>query len=195
MDEVAFSVAECLTRVRQGDEAAARSLVDHLFPTVIRIVQRNLPRKGSEEELAQDVFVKMFSNLGQYRGEVPLEHWVSRIATNHCINAIRAQKSRPEWRMSDLPEEQVQALDAVVRSTEEPHPAHAIAAREMVDALLECLVPEDRLIIRMLEIEGYSTQEIRDVTGWSIARIRIRAFRARSKLNKRFEKLKREGKL
>ena len=102
-----------------------RCLVEYLYPTVIRIVRRHLPRRAAEEHLAQDIFVKMFAKLDQYRGEVPLEHWVSRIAVNHCLNALRAQKARPESRMADLSEDQMAALDAVTTATiEEPNPSH-----------------------------------------------------------------------
>jgi len=191
-----LDVADCLARVRGQDQDAARSLVEHLYPTVIRIVRANLPRRAAEEELAQDIFVKMFQKLDQFRGDVPLEHWVSRIAVNHCLNAIRAQKSRPEWRMSDLSEEQAAALEAAtVDHSHDPDPALQTGARELVDRLLEALIPEDRLLIRMLEIEDLSVDEVRQRTGWSATLIRVRAFRARQKLNKRFRRLRTEGRL
>lgn len=195
MGEIDFNVGECLAQVKVGDEGAARSLVDYLYPTVIRIVRRNLPRKASEEELAQDIFLKMFANLKSYRGEVPLEHWVSRIATNHCLNAIRSQKLRPEWRIGDLSEEQAEAVRATLEDTAQTHPAEAIAAREIVELLLACLGPKDQLIVRLQEMDGYSAEEIKAVTGWPVAYIRVRAFRARRKLNKRYEVLKAQGKL
>ena len=78
-----------LERVQEGDEDAARSLVQRLYPTVIKSVRYHLPRRTSEEDLAQAVFLKIFKNLGQYSGLVPLEHWVSRIAVNTCINQLK----------------------------------------------------------------------------------------------------------
>ncbi len=195
MDDSDFDVQGCLARAKSGDEDAARSLVEFLYPTVIRIVRRNLPRRGAEEELAQDIFVKMFTRLETYRGEVPLQHWVSRIATNHCLNAIRAQRNRPEWRMGDLAEEHAVALEATTPDATHAHPAEALAAREMVERLLDCLNPKDRLLMRLLEMEGYTAEEVKAVTGWSLNAIRIRAFRARGKLNRRYEALKAQGKL
>lgn len=195
MDENAFNEDDCLSLVKRGDECAARSLVDHLYPIVIRIVRRNLPRRASDEELAQDIFVKMFSRLDTYRGEVPLEHWVSRIAANHCLNAIRARKARPEWRMGDLAEEHADAIQATTEDASQKHPAAEIAASEVVDLLLECLSPEDSMIIRMQEMEGCSAEEIKAVTGWPVTYIRVRAFRARGKLNKRYDALKAQGKI
>lgn len=196
MDQVAFNAADCLARVRQGDEIAARDLVEHLYPFVIRIVRNHLPRRGSEEELAQDIFVRMFSRLHQYRGEVAIEHWVSRIAVNHCLNAIRARKVRPEWRMGDLSEEhELVAQATVAATTGDPHPAEAMAARELVDLLLECLLPQDQALIRMLELEDRPVEEIATILGWSVAQTRVRAFRARQKLNRHFERLRKAGKL
>jgi RNA polymerase sigma-70 factor (ECF subfamily) len=189
-----LDIADCLARVRNQDQDAARSLVEYLYPTVIRIVRANLPRRAAEEDLAQDVFVKMFEKLDQFEGQVPLEHWVSRIAVNRCLNAIRAQESRPEWRMADLSEEQAAALDAVTTATEQdPDPSCLIGARELVEKLLEALSPEDRLLIRMLEMDDRSVDEVRQVTGWSAANVRVRAFRARRKLNRRFGDLRKES--
>jgi RNA polymerase sigma-70 factor (ECF subfamily) len=189
-----LDVADCLARARKQDQDAARSLVECLYPKVIRIVRRHLPRRAAEEDLAQDIFVKMFEKLDQFQDEVPLEHWVSRIAVNHCLNAIRAQKARPEWRMADLSEEQSAALEAVTTASgQDPHPSHLIGARELVEKLLEALNPKDRLLIRMLEMDELSIDEVRQVTGWSATYIRVRAFRARRRLNKEFRKLRKEG--
>ena len=129
-NDLELDVADCLARVRGQDQDAARSLVEYLYPMVTRIVRANLPRRGAEEELAQDIFVKMFQKLDQFRGEVPFEHWVSRIAVNHCLNAIRAQKNRPEWRMADLSEDQAAALEAATADhTHNPDPALLMGAR------------------------------------------------------------------
>jgi RNA polymerase sigma-70 factor (ECF subfamily) len=138
----------------------------------------------------------MFTRLEQYKGAVPFEHWVSRIAVNHCLNALRAQHSRPEWRWADLTPEQAETLDAVMTSlSETAHPAEAIGARELVDKLLDTLEPADQWLIRLLELEERSIEEIRQLTGWSSTRIRVRAFRARRKLNKTFQRLKQQGRL
>ena len=62
-----LDVADCLARVRGQDQDAARCLVEHLYPTVIRIVRGNLPRRAAEEDLAQEIFVKMFAKLDQFK--------------------------------------------------------------------------------------------------------------------------------
>lgn len=196
MGESSFDWSECLRRVRQQDPEAACRLVEQLYPHVLRIIATRLPRRESCEDLAQEIFLKMFTNLEQYRGEVPFEHWVSRIAVNHCLNALRAQRSRPEWRWADLSSEQADALDAALASASDtPDPSRAMAAKELVDKLLDTLEPVDRWLIRLLELEERSLEEVQELTGWSSTRIRVRAFRARRRLNKNFHRLTNQKKL
>lgn len=192
MKEMDFDVADCLARVRLRDQDAARLLVEYLAPFVSGIVRRKLPRGAAEEDLVQEIFTKMFEKLDQYRGEVPLNHWVSRIAVNHSLNAIRSQRARPEWRMADLPEEQQTALEGRSLAAEPPPPGQALASWEVVEKILRTLGPEDALLIRLLDIEGLSVAEVRQATGRAAAYIRVRAFRARQKLNRRFGWLKQE---
>ena len=80
MTEPDLDVAACVERVRQRDEEAARRRLQHLYPLVIKLVWAHLPRRTSEEDLMQVVFMKIFASLGQHSGAVPLEHWVTRIA-------------------------------------------------------------------------------------------------------------------
>jgi RNA polymerase sigma-70 factor (ECF subfamily) len=196
MGEASFDLPECLRRVRNRDENAARELVEHLYPQVRRIIATKLPRRDSEEDLAQEIFLKMFTKLEQYRGDVPFEHWVSRIAVNHCLNALRAQHSRPEWRWADLSAEQAQSVEAALTSAADtPHPSQALAARELIDKLLDTLDPADQWLIRLLELDEKSIEQVRQITGWSSTRIRVRAFRARRKLTKMFQRLKSQNKL
>jgi len=189
MSETALDVAACLVQVRQGDEQAARALVGHLYPLVIKIVRAHLPRRLDEEDLAQEIFLKMFANLKQFRGAVPIEHWVSRIAVTTCLDKLRAQKRRPELRWADLTEEEAEVLDAVTASTNDPHPSQALATREVIHKLLETLSPQDRLVIQLLELEDRSIAEVQQITGWNTTLIKVRAFRARQKMKRQFAQL------
>jgi RNA polymerase sigma-70 factor (ECF subfamily) len=189
MVDEAFDFAGCLERVRQHDQAAARQLVTELYPQVIRIVRSHLPRRVAEEDLAQDIFLKMFTRLEQYQGNVPFPHWVSRIAVTTCIDQLRAQKRRPEFRWADLPEAQAEVLDQVLTDEREATPGDALAARELVQKLLDQLKPDDQLVIRLLDLEQKTLVEISRLTGWNQTLIKVRAFRARRKLQKLFKEL------
>lgn len=184
-----LDLPSCLALVRAGDQAAARELVDYLYPQVIRIIRRHLPRRVLEEDLAQEIFMKMFTRMDQYNGAVPLPHWVSRIAVTTCIDHLRAQKRRPEFRWADLSEKEAEVLDAVITNENEVAPDNAVEAHELVHKLLEQLKPEDQLVIRLLDLEQKTIIEISELTGWNKPLVKVRAFRARRKLRKLFETL------
>lgn len=192
MADEGFDVAACLDRVRQRDQIAARELVNHLYPLVIRIVRSHLPRRVAEEDLAQEVFLKMFTRLDQYKGAVAFTHWVSRIAVTTCIDQLRAQKRRPEFRWADLSEKETEVLDSVLTSESEVPANDAMAAHELVTKLLGQLKPEDRLVVQLLDLEQRSVAEISQLTGWNPSLVKVRAFRARGKLKKLFEELERK---
>jgi RNA polymerase sigma-70 factor (ECF subfamily) len=192
MDTTGFNMEACLERARQGDNSAVRELLHELYPLMLKLVRAHLPRRTSEEDLCQMIAIKIVSNLGQYRGSVPIEHWVSRIAINTCLNAVKAEKSRPELRWADLSEEQMNLLNSLAATSDDVRPA---AARELVDRLLLELNPQDRLVISLLHLEGRTIAEIRQLTGWSAPLVKVRAFRARRKLRAAFDQLTREGKL
>lgn len=192
--EAAFDVAACLARVRQNDQAAARQLVEHLYPLVIRIVRSHLPRRVAEEDLAQDIFLKMFTRLAQYQGNVPFPHWVSRIAVTTCIDQLRAQKRRPEFRWADLSENEAEVLDHVLTDERDVTPGDALAARELVHKLLGQLKPDDRLVIQLLDLDQKTIAEISALTGWNQTLVKVRAFRARRKLQKLFQELQNKEK-
>ncbi len=189
-DDETFDFSGCLERVRRADQRAARELVDQLHPLVIRIVRARLPRRVAEEDLAQEIFLKMFTRVAQYQGNVPFPHWVSRIAVTTCIDHLRAQKRRPEFRWADLSENEADVLDAVLTSENEVGAGDALAARELVHKLLDQLKPDDRLVLQLLDLEQKTLAEVADLTGWNNTLIKVRAFRARRKLQKLFEQLK-----
>ena len=188
MDEAPFDMAACLRRVAQRDEDAARLFMQRLYPLVLKLVRAHLPRRTSEEDLVQTVFMKIFANLGQYAGQVPIEHWVSRIAVNTCFNELKAEKIRPEWRWSDFSEEEQHMLDSLSAS-EESHQFPSLASRDLLEKLLATLNPQDRLVVQLLHLEERSVAEVRKITGWSEPMIKVRAFRARRKLQKSLKRL------
>lgn len=189
MVEPSWDAQGCVERVRQGEEAAARDLVRHLYPVILRIVRSHLPRRTAEEDLVQNVFMKVFAKLHQFSSAVPLEHWVSRIAVNTCINELQRERVRPELRWADLSEEQEEVVRGLATNEADLTAAQSLASRELVEKLLDRLGPEDRLVVTLLHLEGRSLEEIRGLTGWSTTLVRVRAFRARQKLRKHLRAL------
>ena len=189
MDEDAFDMAACMRRLAMRDEDAARMFMKRLYPLVLKLVRAHLPRRTSDEDLVQTVFMKIFANLGQYSGQVPIEHWVSRIAVNTCLNELKAEKIRPEWRWSDFSEEEQHLIESLAASASDNNTLPALASRDLLDKLLATLSPQDRLVIQLLHLEERSVSEVRQITGWSEPMIKVRAFRARKKLQKSLRRL------
>lgn len=188
MTTVDFDPATCLARIRAGDEAAARKFVDVTAPLVAKIVRAYVPRHLDRAACEQETYLRAFERIDQYRADAPLEHWLSRIAVHVCLDEWRRRKRRPELRRVDLDDRERDALDAAARTDATVGPA-ATAARELVEKLLECLEPEDAVIVRMLDMEERSTREIAQLLGRTQTSIKVRAFRARRRLRTELKRL------
>jgi RNA polymerase sigma-70 factor (ECF subfamily) len=173
----------------QNDDEAARELVRRLFPLVARIVHAHRPRRTAEEDICQMIFIKVFQKLSQFSGKVPLEHWVSRVAVNTCLNQIESEKVRPEVRHADLSVEEQAVIENLANSTGEVPPDQQLSSRQLVEHLLTALKPVERLAIDLLYLQGRSVEEIRKITGWSAALVKVRAFRARQKMKQQLAKI------
>jgi RNA polymerase sigma-70 factor (ECF subfamily) len=186
VNTIEFDLRQCVEGVRRQDHVSAHALVEYLHPLVMRIVRAHLPRRSAEEDLAQEVFLKLFSRLDQYaeRPGTPFEHWVSRLAVRTCLDSLRAERRRPELRWGDLAEETVAWLKYLVAATDVAPQTAAAEARETVEVLLRRLAPADRLVITLLDLEQRSVREISQTTGWSIPLVKVRVFRARGRLRK-----------
>src|SRR6201982_3881363 len=103
----------------QHDDEAARALVRQLYPLASKVVRADRPRPKAAEHLSQMSFIKVFQKLSQFAGKVPLEHWVSRIAVNTCLNQIESEKIRPELRYADLSTEQQAVIENLTASSAE----------------------------------------------------------------------------
>ena len=166
------------------EEDAARELVRQLYPLVAKLVRAHRPQRSAEEDLCQMIFIKILQKLPQFSGKVPLEHWVSRIAINTCINQIQWEKARPELREADLSEEQAAVVRQIATSDVNLAADHRFAARDLVDHLLHVLKPAERLVIDLLHLQQRSVAEVQELTGWSAPLVKVRAFRARQKMKK-----------
>jgi RNA polymerase sigma-70 factor (ECF subfamily) len=183
MADVGVSRELVAAALRQDDEAA-RELVRSLYPLVAKLVRAHRPARSAEEDLCQMIFIKVMQKLPQFSGKAPLEHWVSRIAINTCINQIQAEKARPELREADLSEEQAAVVRNLAATNDELAPDQSFASRQLVDHLMKALKPAERLVIDLLYLQQRSVAEIGKITGWSGALVKVRAFRARQKMKK-----------
>lgn len=169
-------------RVRAGDEDAARRFFRIYHPVVARIVRNRPSVRHAEEDLCQMIFARVFTNLDQYSGRVPIGHWISRIAVNTCLTEWKKDRRR-ELPESDLREDEVSFIGRVADVSIAEREATR-EAQEVVGQLLDRLEPLDRIIIALLHLDQCSVAETSALTGLPQAVVKIRAFRARRKLHK-----------
>jgi len=179
--EVPWSVQACLDGVRRGESAAAEALVRRFDGQVRRLVRAHRPRAVPEDDLVQDVFLAVFTRLDRYqeREGVPFEHWLSRLTTNLCRDALRSERRR-----RPAPSLSPRALQWISSLVEDPAPPadEVLGARAAVEALLSELPPDDRLLLTLLSIEERSLEEVAALTGRNRTVLKVRAFRARRRL-------------
>ena len=121
-----------------------------------------------------------------------MEGWLTRIATNTCLNIIRAAGRRPELVTAELSENETEWLEKKVSEGSTGHQRDVedrVIAADLAERLLEGLSPEDRLALTMIDGEQASVSEVAEMTGWSESKVKVRAFRARKKAREALEKL------
>ena len=136
--------------------------------------------------------MKAFTQLESFEGRGSMEGWLTRIATNTCLNMIRSAKRRPESAVSNLTDDETDWLDDKLANIADEH--HQSAERDVVvsdlaERLLGVLSPEDRLALTMIDGEEASVKEVAEITGWSESKVKVRAFRARRRLREAMDKL------
>jgi RNA polymerase sigma-70 factor (ECF subfamily) len=156
---------------------------------VFSTASRFFRQRSLVEEAAQEVFLKAFTQLGSFEGRGSLEGWLTRIATNTCLNMLRGAKRRPELTLSDLSDEEDQWLEQQLADTEQRSVETTLVASDLADRLLSVLSPEDQQALLMIDGEEASIKEVAEATGWSESKVKVRAFRARKKIREAMEKL------
>lgn len=189
IDYTQLSDKKWIARIQDGDEEAARAMIERLSPLVLKCVRSHRAQRASEEDLVQVVFSKIFTRLSQFGGEVPLEHWVSRVTINTCLKQIDYESCRPEWRWGDLGAEEQSILDRLAATDHGLADSDAAVARELVDKLLQSLCATDRVVITLVHLEGRTMEEVSSITGWSPNAVKVRAYRARRKMRAQLDTL------
>ncbi|HEY8411877.1 MAG TPA: RNA polymerase sigma factor [Pyrinomonadaceae bacterium] len=176
-------------QAQDGDESAFAEIVRRYSPRVFSTASRFFRQRSLVEEAAQEVFLKAYTQLGSFEGRGSLEGWLTRIATNTCLNMLRGAKRRPELTVSDLSEEEDQWLENQAPASEQRSVEQNLVAADLADRLLSVLSPEDQQALLMIDGEQASIKEVAEATGWSESKVKVRAFRARKKIREAMERL------
>jgi RNA polymerase sigma-70 factor (ECF subfamily) len=183
--------ADLIAAVLRGDTASFEPLVAKYSPRVFATARRYARRESEVEDIVQEVWSKAFQKLSSFRGEAPFEHWLMRLAVRTCYDFLREHQRNRESSFTDLSGPENEWLEQFVRAPAEAR-EDSDAARQLVERLLAMLSPSARLVITLLEIEDRPVKEISALTGWSVALVKVRAFRARAEMRKCLRRIAQE---
>jgi RNA polymerase sigma-70 factor (ECF subfamily) len=183
---------ELIAEVLGGHTAAFAGLASRYRGKVDRLCQRFFADREMVRDLAQESFIRAFARPATYRAEMPFGGWLRAIVVNVCYDELRRRQRRPEDLVADFsaPEYTWAQLvneatpEEVVAAAEQRQEAHDLAHR-----LLDSLRPDDRMVMILKETEDLSVSEIAGILGWSEAKVKIRAFRARQLMRKQADQI------
>ena len=180
---------ETVERARDGDTAAFTILVNTYRRRILGTISRLIGRPDDVEDVAQEVFMRLYDSLGQLRHPQIFEPWLYRLTMNASLDYLRKRKRRPESRMSDLSEQQVLAADARVGTDYDRDLREKNRVREFMGELLGKVSEEDRVLLTLKEVEGLSLKELESVYDVNENALKVRLFRARQRVLKAFAAL------
>jgi RNA polymerase sigma-70 factor (ECF subfamily) len=173
-----------LVRLAQsGEEAAFEELIRRHQQRVFGLVSGILRRREDVEDVVQQVFLKVFVSLKRFDQRAAFSTWLYKISVNECWDYLRKKKVRPLVYEADLSEEQVSRLDGVVSADQQPASSSDRAeARDLLERMMEKLPEQDRELLVLKEVEGFSVQELAEILDLNVNTVKVRLFRARARL-------------
>jgi RNA polymerase sigma-70 factor (ECF subfamily) len=168
-----------------GDEAAFEQLFERHRRQVARIAGRFFPQREQIEEIIQDSFTKAYFALSTYHGthEASFRAWLTQIAVNTCYDHLRRARRRPEHTVEEFNDHEAHEFTGQLRAAGSDVEG-ALVSRDLAVKLLARLSAEDRLVLTLLDVEGFSVAEIAEMTQWTVSKVKVRAHRARAHLRR-----------
>jgi len=179
-------------RAQSGDEGAFREIVEKYQSKVFSIIHGIVRQRNDVEDIAQQVFAKVYLSIRNFDFRSSLITWIYKITVNECFDYLRKRKVRKLVYESDLSEDEVRRVENTEPSVDRQPLADAtLARRDYVLKLLTRVSEEERMLLMMKEVEGYSVEELAQMTGMNENTIKVKLFRARQKLVRAAQRLDR----
>lgn len=178
---------ELIKRAQTGESAAFNEIVLAYRKRILGTITRLIGRPEDVEDVAQEVFLRLYFSLDQLRTAEVFEPWLYRLTVNAAYDYLRKQRRRQEYRMSDLSEQQMVMADAVAGGRAEQDEREMKKTRETVDAVLGSVSEADRILLMLKELEGLSLKELEKIYNINENALKVRLFRARQRVLKAFE--------
>jgi RNA polymerase sigma-70 factor, ECF subfamily len=175
------SAEDLIARARRGDEEAFRLIFERYTRPVISFIFYMVNQRELAEELAQETFVRAYKNINALRDEVKLSTWLFGIAKNVARESIRDRRRREQGHV------ELDCRPALDLTDDRPSPASQLLDKELSDVVRHALLKldEDKRLIFTLKIyQQRSYDEISEITGFSIPKIRNDLHRARIEMRR-----------
>jgi RNA polymerase sigma-70 factor (ECF subfamily) len=177
-------------RAQAGDETAFREIVERYQSKVFSIIHGIVRQRNDIEDIAQQVFAKVYLSLRSFDFRSSLITWIYKITVNECFDYLRKRKVRRLVYESDLSEEEVRRVENTDPAIERQISADSsLAQRDYVLKLLTRVSEEERNLLILKEVEGFSVEELAAQTGMNENTVKVKLFRARQKLVKAAQRL------
>jgi len=180
-----------VARLQAKEDAAYDELVRTYSASLFHVAYRMLGDSAEASDTVQEIFLKVFRNIGGFKGEAALKTWIFKIAFSEILNRLRWWRRRYRFATMSLDEPPngngsgIAVVQTLASSS--PTPEQLLQSKEEENAIQEALrklSKDHRSIIVLRDIEGFSYSEIADVLEVSIGTVKSRLARARSDLKK-----------
>ena len=175
-----------IEQARAGDDAAFNRVVFAYRKRIFGTIARLIGRPEDVEDVAQEVFLRLYYSLDQLRTPEVFEPWLYRLTSNAAYDYLRKKRRRMEARMADLSEQQMMIADATAGEKVDRDDTERKRIREEVDSLLGAVSEEDRVLLTLKEVEGLSLKELGKIYHVKENALKVRLFRARQRVLKAF---------
>ena len=185
--ELTAQEALFVSRLQANEDAAYDELVRIYSASIYHVAYRMLGDSADASDVVQDIFLKVFRNIGGFKGEAALKTWIFKIAFSEILNRLRWWKRRHRFSTMSLDEQSNGAPAGDYVADCGPTPEEILQSKEREKAIqqaLSRLSREHRSIVVLRDIEGFSYNEIADVLGISMGTVKSRLARARADLKK-----------
>jgi RNA polymerase sigma-70 factor (ECF subfamily) len=177
--------ANLVRRVQDRDQIAFAEIVERYQTKVFSIIYSILRNRNDAEDIAQQVFAKIYFSIGNFDSRSSLLTWVYRITVNECYDYLRKRRVRKLVYESDFSIEETQRMETSEAVVDAAAPVDRnVAQRDFVGKLLEKVSKENRNLLLLKEVEGYTVEELAAITGLNENTIKVKLFRTRQKLLK-----------
>ena len=184
--------AALIRRVQACDEMAFRELVERYQSKVFSIIYGILRNRNDAEDIAQQVFAKIYFSVRNFDFRSSLLTWIYKITVNECYDYLRKKRVRKLVYESDFSDEDARRMDATEPAVDSAVPVETrLVQRDLIVKLLGKVSEEDRSLMLMKEVEGHSVEELAAMTGLNENTIKVKLFRTRQKLLKAATRLTR----